>query len=70
MNVPVGFLFAIQAAIDLVRFQSVTRDLIAKGITVAQIKGTILASGIPLLPEVHNILVKLERDGRERGANP
>ena len=46
------------------RIQTAARDLFSKGLTVSRVEEAILSSGIPLLPEVHMVLVNAEREAR------
>jgi hypothetical protein len=49
-------------AIYLTQIQIAARDLFSKGLTVTQLEEAILSSGIPILPEVHLVLVNTERE--------
>ncbi len=51
-------------AVYLTQIQIAARDLFSKGLTVAQVEEAILSSGIPILPEVHMVLVNTERETR------
>ena len=61
-----NFLSAVQYISNISRIRTAAQELISKGVTVDQIESAILSDGIPVLPEVHAILVELERNIEER----